>query len=538
METAIKIADARFPDNPAYLKCWLDGQLIEARDDGFKWGKKDKENFLILRTPDDFNEVRGGTDWKVWNDQAREFKKLFSATDSQDKQRWEFGFLKDEKPLRVRDHFLDIQGLLLQGLLTRTDWENLYAHGKESGIINIDRSLFDLVKNEKTQERTLTPIKNQGITSGTYQIGTGAGADYATWALFATDVNAGGQMDGDLTGEGQNEETAIAAYVTFDVDTNGNLLKITAESGAEHNGGAYGNGARIQFGTYDSIVFDETNDQDLGNIEISKLAMDISGAGNVGLNIADTGSGDVLINRVLVKGDGTASREGITVGYYCRSTNVYVRNDIIYSISSGYSAIQLRSYTGTNTFVYNNTMAKCQGNGLKYVDSSANHTAKNNLCQGNSTDYENPGYIDTSAKNISEDATSPDVAYRSKDVHTNSVFRDYDNDDYRLNMIGDQTNLAILAEGDDLSGTFTDDVRGRTRSTWYIGADEQLNAGTVLIIPGKGLFQLPDYEEPESAGVLIELVASILGATTTPTASLVVNRLLSAKCYRGNDYPG
>lgn len=86
------------------------------------------------------------------------------------------------------------------------------------------------------------------------------------------------------------------------------------------------------------------------------------------------------------------------------------------------------------------------------------------------------GTFGTHAKNVSEDATSPDAAYQSKDVHTNSVFENYGSDDYRLDSGGDTTNLAILDDGDDLSGTFTDDIEGQTRSTWYIGASEIVGA--------------------------------------------------------------
>ncbi len=468
MEVAIKIADARYPNDPAYEKCWLDGQPIEARWDGFKWGKKDREDYLILRTPDDFWTIRGGKDWKVWNKQAEEFKKLFSAVDSQGKQRWEFGFLEEEKRLRMRDKFIDIGGLLNDKKITRTIYDNLYAHGQETGIANIDLSIFDILKQEDRDKRTLVDLKNQGITSGTYQIGTGGGADYATWASFATAVNAGNQMDGDLTGEGQNEETAIATVVAFDTDTNGNTLYLTAESGAEHNGGAYGNGARITCGTDDGLRLSESTPGDLTHVEISKLALDISGSGNIGVYPYDCGdSGDILLNRLLIEGDADSS---YPIRIDSGANNVVLRNSIIYGASGEYVRI------GSDSEFYNNTVIGLS-TGLAVLAGTV--VAKNNLVQDCGTDYY--GSYGTSAKNISEGATSPDESYRSKDVHTNSVFENYGADDYRLDSGGDATNLQILDDGEDLSGTFTDDIQGQTRSTWYIGASEIVAAGGLSI---------------------------------------------------------
>jgi hypothetical protein len=58
---------------------------------------------------------------------------------------------------------------------------------------------------------------------------------------------------------------------------------------------------------------------------------------------------------------------------------------------------------------------------------------------------------------------------------------------FKFSIAGDATNLAILDDGDDLSGIgspaqFSDDVIEQSRSTWYIGASEIVAAG------GKGNF--------------------------------------------------
>jgi len=112
---------------------------------------------------------------------------------------------------------------------------------------------------------------------------------------FEADIDT--QLTGNLTGEHNAEETNTAAAITFDTDTNSYLLKLTAQSGDEHNGGAYGNGARISFGNGDGLVLDETTGGDLADVEISNLAF--SSANNmICLLLSDCGdSGGVLVNR-------------------------------------------------------------------------------------------------------------------------------------------------------------------------------------------------------------------------------------------------
>ncbi|GAG74655.1 unnamed protein product, partial [marine sediment metagenome] len=101
-----------------------------------------------------------------------------------------------------------------------------------------------------------------------------------------------------------------------------------------------------------------------------------------------------------------------------------------------------------------------------------------NLLFGNGTDYVDAGGDAgvTSAKNVTQDSTSPDGAtyqdWDPDDPATPTCFSNYAGDDFTL----DETE-ATLDDGDDLSGIgapaeFSDDVEGNSRSTWYIGASE------------------------------------------------------------------
>jgi hypothetical protein len=236
----------------------------------------------------------------------------------------------------------------------------------------------------------------------------------------------------------------------------------------------------------DYIAISEGSGGTLNDIEFSKFAMNIEGSSNKGfwlINGGDTGL--ILINRVLITGDGD-SLNGIDI--LNNATNVTIRNSIIYGIgnASGESGIKLDGDAAVTWSLYNNTIVSCYDNisQAKAVIGSATLLIKNNLTQGGTNaDWADTGAgFGTSAFNISEDGTSPNAAYQNKDVHTNSVFKNYAGDDYRLDPAGDVTNLAILDDGEDLSGTFTDDIEGQTRSTWYIGASEIVGAGPVETI--------------------------------------------------------
>ncbi|MBE9547667.1 MAG: hypothetical protein IMF10_09290 [Proteobacteria bacterium] len=501
------------------LSYWTDCQLVDIRPSGFYPPHK---NFCIIEDDKNYWDIRGSTDWKSTKPSVLELKKYLIVADGKGHYPWDAGYNEDAKPQRVRDYFLDYKSLLDSALIKQSDFEGIYDKSK-SIIIPLDRDIAQLLGHENKDVRLVSDYSNikGSIASGTYQIGTGGGAYYATWTLFEADIAA--QLTGNLTGEGQSEETGISAGITFDTDTNTHLLKLTAESGAEHNGGAYGNGARINFGSYDSITFNETNDGDLDHAEISKLALDISGDGNIGISLADGGNAQALIaQRLLVKG-AVNSNIGISAGGI---TNRKIYNCIVYGIGDGAGDSGIRPSPAWNKTgdwnIYNNTVVECYNNflladGSGFWEGAFNF--KNNLAQADSggSDYNDLGAgFGTHSKNISEDATSPDAAYQSKDVHTNSVFKNYAADDYRLDSNGDVTNLAIVDDGDDLSGMFTDDIEGQTRSTWYIGASEIVAAGgideTNKLISIVSTLSGTDIQAYIDTEKLIEIVSTIQGA--------------------------
>jgi hypothetical protein len=381
---------------------------------------------------------------------------------------------------------VDFQELLNLGLISVSDYESIYDKSRTHNRIVLAgvHDVTAILKNEHTHSR-LNPTKDftrGSIASGTYQIGTGTGADYATVTTFEADIAA--QLTGDLTGEHQAEETAISAVVTFDTDTNSHILKLTAESGAEHDGKWNTSTARINYGTYDYISLNEGTDGHLDDVIIEKLQIDNAGTSNYGIYILDGGnSGHLIIQKNIVKGDADSS-----CGIYCyyEATNVRIINNIVYdhSKATANGIMTFPEYAANVVLIANNTLIGNYNNLNQGEDSSArlaNHTIKNNLCQADAggSDYVDAGGgFGTTGYNVSEDATSPDASYQSKYLDTNSVFMNYAGDDFRLNPAGDATGLAILDDGEDLSGTFTDDVIGTTRVTWYIGAYELVTSSS------------------------------------------------------------
>ncbi|GAG09189.1 unnamed protein product, partial [marine sediment metagenome] len=196
---------------------------------------------------------------------------------------------------RRRDYFLDFE---LLGL-PPTILDDVYNKDKAVDIVDLHVSLDNLIRNKESHvyARSDKLLLRGSIESGTHQIGTGGGADYATIITFEADIGA--TQDGNLKGEHQDEETACGALVTFEHDSNGHDCIFTAEAGAEHTAAVYGNGARINMGTSGDYIRIDTK-----KFEFSIIAIDAAGTNNRGVQVVATaGSTSRLINRCLIKGD-------------------------------------------------------------------------------------------------------------------------------------------------------------------------------------------------------------------------------------------
>jgi len=481
-------------DMKVRMNYWADCQLVDIRPTG-TYHENISKHFVLIEDGKDYWKLRGTKEHGSSIASVLELKKWLYVVDGKGRYPWDIGYDETTKQQRVRDWYLDYKYLLDQNIITKSVFDDIYDKTK-TRIIYTDRDITTYLWNEGdiNKKRLPSDYTNIGgtIAQGTSYVGTNGAivADpasygytdpaYATMNAFEADVAA--TLTGHLTAEHDNEETSLSALVTFDLVTNSYLLKLTAKSGAEHDGDGYntfttGAGARIAIGSGESIDFDETNDGDIADLEVSNLALSLAGYNSRGIYLTDVGgTGDVLVNRMLIQGDGSNSRSGINLQTVTNINSSVIKNNIVYGMASGYQGIYIYSYNGPTHYIYNNTLVK-NGIGIDLGRTDLTIVAKNNLCQANGVDFADPANMGTTACNISEDDTSPDAAYQSKDLHTNTVFKGYATDDYRLDPDGDSTNLAILDDGEDLSGTFTDDIVGQTRSTWYIGASEIVAAG-------------------------------------------------------------
>ena len=460
---------SRFPNKVQQgdLTSWLDGQIVSVRPLGYHTGQYIGYCRTLIKLPNvDYLRIGGRAEvnWKRKPDVKNPslYDRLTHTLSIDNKYMWELpnDTVFDTKR-KTRDWLLDFKWMVQQGLLTIGERESIYDFNQKS-IITLPAilNLEDILKHEDDWERLSSDklLKHASITSGTYSIGDTL--DYDDITDFESAIGA--QMDGNLTGEHADEETTISSSVQFDTDTNSYLLKLTANTGAEHDGSAYGNGARINCATICRIYLNADGSDTLDDIEISNLAIDVSGYANEGITsrLAGNNGGGVLINRVLIKGD-SDTNYGIYISNL--NGNVVVRNSICYGIggSSGRGGFFVySSQPGRIISFLNNTAISCY-DGFRSEESSTSSTFTftNNLAQDNTVDFADAGAgFGTTAKNISEDATSPDAAYRSKDLHTNSVFVNYANDNFKIDKNGDSTNLAIIDDGEDLSAIFTDDI--------------------------------------------------------------------------------
>ena len=485
-EILVKVGNKRLPSDPAFTNSWRDGQIIDIMPDGtYINDRMTRRHHCVIILPFDYWGLRGSVDWKstkptVYNN----IKKYLCPVDKTSKLPWDKFYLTSDARLRCRDWFFDFKDLLDLGLITQSDFDSIYDKSKPHNPIYIDRDFLALVKHEDADTRKPSIYSNMlgTVSSGTYSIGSGL--DYATITAFEADIAA--TLTGNLTGEHNAEETAISTSVVFDTDTANYLLKLTAQSGDKHDGKWNTSKARINYGTYDDIRFDETNDGDLTDIEVSDLQLDAIGTWNRGIRVRDAQNATINILRNIVRGNSVA-HAGIDINDHADTVNII--NNVIYDFTEGTYGfgilLSTEWYSGTYN-VYNNTL-DANRIGIRMDTASENGSPtkniKNNLVQGSTSasfSDAGAGYGNTS-KNVSEDANSPDVAYRNLNCHDgNSCFTDYANNDYTLVSGGDE--ISTLDDGDDLSGTFTDDIIDQTRSTWYIGASE-IVAGDPTTLP-------------------------------------------------------
>lgn len=481
MEILVKVGHSRYSIDPLHERTARDGDPLCVRPDGHKWGGAERRHHCVLILPVEYDTFKGISESSKLQSQRFE---TYVRNDG--KYLWEVseGNRLDFAEDYYRPFFFDFKVLLDAGFITQPQYEAIYDRDRNPGRIVIPRDILEVVKQSGVDNRLLE-IKNQSVSEGVYYVGTdpaivaspgsfGYDDTYSTWIGALADIDSGGLTD-DLTYEQDNEVIGHTGNHNVDEPLGGYDLTFTARDGCRHDG-TWGNGARIDLtSTYCRVFRINTATGTGGAVIIEKLAADIAGSScQFAQCYALNAAYELFFRYNLVKGN--VSNDNVAFFGYYFPGQLRAYDNIIYDMggtSDTAGGIVLDNHYGTpGGYICNNTIVDCVGKGVGYrADYTAGDlTVKNNLCQNNGTDYAFPANFDTTGKNVSEDSTSPDGATYQRDVH--GAFRDYANDDFRLDPNGDSADLAVLDDGEDLSGDFTDDVKGFARSTWYIGASE------------------------------------------------------------------
>ena len=170
----------------------------------------------------------------------------------------------------------------------------------------------------------------------------------------------------------------------------------------------------------------------------------------------------------LVRGSGNNGQGGI----YCgdSGSDIGIVNNLVYGLQK--YGIDKGVYMGSGSVaIYNNTAHSC-GVGIDVGGGAgSNFRIFNNIANGNTTDYVLSASPHASGNNISEDASSPNAAFRNIAVD----FIDEAGDDFQSD------DASVVGQGADLSAdalyAFDTDRLGTNRSTFDIGCYQQAESG-------------------------------------------------------------
>jgi len=231
-----------------------------------------------------------------------------------------------------------------------------------------------------------------------------------------------------------------------------------------------------------------------GIADEAKYQIHLGSAGTTAITIARPADG-VRVDHLQLKGYiSGGSRSGHAI-YVTTANNVTIHDCYMEDFDDAYSSAGILFYTGgtTGRLAYNNILKNCwyglsvwQSQGTFYnntVSGSNGYgmhiqaidltvaTVKNNLVKGSGlddykVDVGGAGSTIVTAKNYTEDATSPDAGCGSATITFVGA------SDFHLHASMTGTLLGV-----NLSGIFTTDIDGDTRSSWYTGADELPGGG-------------------------------------------------------------
>lgn len=298
-------------------------------------------------------------------------------------------------------------------------------------------------------------------------------------------------------------------------------VTIRPATGAGHTG-VYGDGFSITHASNSTI----NNAQTYVTIEDITI---LSTGSNLALEISGGESGaEDWFQRLIIHASGVTGSEYAVRGVNTARDHYFINNLVI----SNARGIDCRSWnTSADThYVYNNTIVAGGSYGIM-VD-TVDGVYSNNVAVGASIeDYYGTASGSTNAsEDTSATGTSPVTGISTAD---GVDFTEPSTDDYTVVSAGDLDDA-----GTDLSGTFSDDIAGSTRTQWDIGAYGITGGGAVTVSPADiSQSQTIDNVTLTQSHVLavadIEQSQSIDNVTLTVAGSLAVQAVTQSQSIDG-----
>lgn len=306
------------------------------------------------------------------------------------------------------------------------------------------------------------------------------GGDYTTLEACMNaneqDLTGDGWFDIDITLAWDNADTSEVTIHNY-TTTVDDYINIYTTGLSRHDGSYLSSGYRIDNDTVNSRHIEVSLGVDYVTIDGLQFIRSSPGTYDRGGILLNAQTEHATIKNNIFKD--LKRYRGAIEANTARAVTIY--NNILYGCeANGDSQTGGAIYTSEDQFgiaepkVYNNTT---YGNttGIYSNNHDKDAIAINNLSYNNTTDF--AGTFDsTSDYNFSKDDTAPEAAGNSIWGTTDGLTPDFvdigsGTEDFHIESTSD-----AIGEGTDLSGTFTDDIDGDTRSAWDMGADEFVSA--------------------------------------------------------------
>jgi len=192
-----------------------------------------------------------------------------------------------------------------------------------------------------------------------------------------------------------------------------------------------------------------------------------SGTADIGIEISDVFRTGITIKNSLIVG---GYRGIITASDSASNTRTFI-NCILYD--SYYTGISAASANAA-TAIYNCTVVDC-GHGKANADSDGISNSTSTIIQNTIVynSYAEDFNAASGSYNLSSDATASGTGSL---INQSDPFVAYSSNNFHI-AVGSNP----IGAGTDLSGTFTNDIDGDTRSSWDIGADEYVSVTTTKL---------------------------------------------------------